>query len=133
MSLALRKRALHELMRSPGATTSGLTRPSAVGPRDENDDTPYRLGRSALTEPTAMQSSRLAGSPIDIAELISVSPSGVVTCSRPSLPQATTTSTPARHCRRSSAQIGEKPQPYTVLSNGPPRLRFRPWIASPSV
>jgi hypothetical protein len=80
-----------------------------------------------------MQSSRFAGSPIDIAELISG-----VTIRRAHLKNAFVAAghdyhTPARHSRRSSAQMGENPQPYTVLSNGPPRLKLSPWIAIPPV
>ena len=66
-------------MRSPGATQSGFIRPSAVGPRDEKDDVPNVCGCSLCTEPTAIASSRLAGSPMDMPMLrLQLSPSEVL-------------------------------------------------------
>ena len=82
------------------ATTSGLQRPSAVGPRELKYDTPYWCGWSLWTEPTAMDSSRLAGSPIDKSMLRPTSRRRPA-FEKPSLPAAKITTTPCRHRSRS--------------------------------
>src|SRR4029453_5446238 len=49
-------------IRSPGATRSGLGRPSPVGPLEEKYDTPYVCGMSRCVEPTVIASSALPAS-----------------------------------------------------------------------
>ena len=64
-------------MRSPGATRSGLRRPSAVGPRDEKYEMPKVCGLVLCTEPTAIASSRLAGSPMLRSRLAGMNPASL--------------------------------------------------------
>src|SRR3954447_18776673 len=54
--------AAHEVMRSPGATRSGLRRPSPVGPLEEKYETPYACGAVRWVDPTVMANSELPGS-----------------------------------------------------------------------
>ena len=61
--------AAAEVIRSPGATRSGLRRPSPVGPREEKYEIPKVCGESRWVEPTVMARSALPGSLIVISAL----------------------------------------------------------------
>src|SRR5512140_3028961 len=63
----------HETIFSPGATRSGLARPSPVGPFDEKYETPYTCGLSRWVEPTVTARSALPAS-----LMVSPRPAGTV-------------------------------------------------------
>jgi hypothetical protein len=73
--------AAQDVMRSPGATRSGLRRPSPVGPFDEKYETPYVCGMYRWVDPTVIANCALPGSLIVI-----VSPTLVRRCCAPTVP-----------------------------------------------
>src|SRR5262245_25243721 len=97
-------------MRSPGATRSGLSRPSPVGPFDEKYETPYVCGASRCVDPTVIASAELPGSLMVFDRPTIVVRCCALTFPYPVLPAATTTTTPLRTSRSTSTQSGLCPQ-----------------------
>src|SRR5690349_20599180 len=85
--------AATDVIHSPGATTSGLHRPSRVGPFPDVHDTPKVSGASRWVEPTVMQLSAWPGSvTVPISAMLCRPPPAAGAL--PPLPDDTTTTTP---------------------------------------
>src|SRR2546425_7735317 len=81
------------------------------------------------TEPTAIESSALAGSLMERLSHAGTScPFSSLLVPYPELPQEITTTIPEPTARVTSSQRGLWPQPYHFGSKGEPRLRLAPSI-----